>query len=222
MNWSYVSGFFDGEGGISVSGRAGAYALALKVTICQKSLHVLQIIKVFLQLVGIRSVIYTYVNGMHALEIGRIDDLLRFFRSVNSVVKRRQVRTALEYLEGRISGNKLLQVYDIEFRQGKRKNSPRRKIGLRFPMTRFEARRTAATISFEARAKGNRRAYLERLEQRILSLPITFGVRDIQRTIGVSKPRAQVIGNLLVREGFAKFHFERVPPRFRKKVFERL
>jgi hypothetical protein len=38
----------------------------------------------------------------------------------------------------------------------------------------------------------------------------------------VSKPRAQVIDNVLVREGLARFHFERVPPRFRRKVFERL
>jgi len=47
-------------------------------------------------------------------------------------------------------------------------------------------------------------------------------VKDIEKVIGVSKPKAQVFGLLMVREGFARSDFERVPPRFRKKVFERV
>jgi len=222
MNWYYVSGFFAGEGGISVFGRVGAFALALKVTICQKSLDVLRKMKSFLLLVGIQSVVYSYKNGLHVLEIGRIHDLSRFFRLIKPVVKKRQVQTALDYLEGRLSGNKLLQIFDREYTKHKRKNSPLRALGPRFPMTRFEARGAAAAISYDARMEGNRRAYLARLEARVKSLPSPFGVKDIERVIGVSKPRAQVIGNLMVREGYVKSHFERVPPRFRKKVFERI
>jgi len=224
MNWSYVSGFFDGEGGVSVFGRVGAFALALKVTICQKSLDVLQKIKSFLILFGIRSAIYCYKNGLHVLEVGRIYDLSRFFHLIKPVVKNRQVQTALDYLEGRISGNSLLQIFDQEYAKHKRKNSPLRSLGPRFPMTRLEAREAAANISLKARIKGNRTAYLNRLEKRILALPAVFHVRDIESTVGVSKPRAQVIGNLFVREGFAKFHYERVAHRrgHATKVFQRL
>jgi len=206
-----------------VFGRAGANALALKVTICQKSVDVLRRIKAFLLAAGILCGIYYYSrNGMFGLEIRRVDGLCRFFRSIDSVVKSRQAKTALDYLESKISGNALLLLYEEEYKKHKRKASPLRKIGLRFPMTRHEAAEAAAAKAFVARTKGNRAAYLQRLEHRIRSLPTVFSVKDIQRVIGVSKPRAQVIGNLFVREGFAKFHFERVPPRFRRKVFDRL
>jgi hypothetical protein len=70
--------------------------------------------------------------------------------------------------------------------------------------------------------EGNRRCHLRRIEKRVLSLPATFGVRDIERDLGVSKPRAQVPGILMEREGLIKSQFEKAPPRFRKKVFVRL
>ena len=203
-------------------GRLGSNALALKVTICQKSLDVLRRIRAFLMLVGIYSVIYTFKNGLNTLEIGRADDLSRFLGSVKSIVKRRQVETALDYLEGKICGNELLKVYEDEYKKHKRKSNPRLRIGLRFPMTRTEAVEAAETLSKRARLLGNRRCFLERLERRVLSLPSVFGVKDIERVIGVSKPRAQVLGVLMEREGLVRSHFERVPPRFRKKVFERI
>jgi hypothetical protein len=89
-------------------------------------------------------------------------------------------------------------------------------------MTRVEAAEAAAVKAFEARTKGNRRAYLARLARRVAALPPTFTVKDIEREIGVSKPRAQVIGNLMVKEGLVTSHFERVPPRFRRKIFDRV
>ena len=222
MNWDYVSGFFDGEGGITVNGRAGANALALKVTICQKSLDVLRRIKTILALVGIYSVIYTFRTGLHTLEIGRADDLSRFLRSVKSIVKGRQVKTALDYLEGSIGGNTLLKIYEGEYLKHKRKTNPLRRIGLRFPMTRPQAVEAAGILSRQGSRTSSRKHFLKRLQGRVCSLPRIFDVKDIERVIGVSKPRAQVIGNLMVREGFVSFHFEKVPPRFRKKVFMRV
>lgn len=222
VNWTYISGFFDGEGGITVVSRIGSNALALKATIVQRSLEVLTKIRAFLTLWGIHSVIYAYETTANTLEVRRADDLVRFLRHLRTIVKRKQVELALEYLEGRISGNALLQVYDMGFREHKRKGNPMSKPGLRFPMTRFEAVEAAAAKSFEARMKGQQRSYRERIERRVLSLPPIFGVKDIEEVIGVSKPRAQVLGNLMVKEGLVKSHFERVPPRFRKKVFVRL
>ena len=205
-----------------MSGRVKANALSLKVTICQKSIEVLNAIGIFLHPAGIDSTIYTYKNGLNVLEIRRIHGLVLFFHSVTSIVKARQVIAALDYLEGRVSGNTLLQIYDAEYESHKRKNSPLLRIGPRFPMTRLEAVKAAAAKSLQARTKGNRRAYLERLAHRVEALPTSFGVKDIEKVLGVSKPRAQVIGNIMVREGFVKCHFERVPPRFRRKVFERI
>ena len=196
--------------------------LTLNVTICQKSVEVLQAIKSFLLLSGIYSVIYRFATGLYSLEIGRNDDIIRFLKSVKTIVKDKQVNAALEYLDGRITGNVFLQVLEQEKMNHRRKTSPLRILGLRFPMTRAEAIGVARLKSSEARINGNRRAYLERLTRRVNALPNPFVAKDIERILGLSKPRAQVIGNLMVREGLVRSHFERVPPRFRKKVFERL
>jgi hypothetical protein len=222
VNWTYVSGFFDGEGGITVVSRIGSNVLALKATICQRSLEVLLRIKTFLQMLGIHSVVYASKTRANVLEVRRADDLVRFLRHLRTIVKRRQVETALDYLEGRITGNTLLEVFDQEFREHKRKGDPKSKLGLRFPFTRFEAVEAAGVKSAEARIKGNQRSFRERMERRVFSLPPVFGVKEIQRIIGVSKPRAQALGRLMEREGLVRCHFERVPPRFRRLVFERI
>jgi len=222
VDWSFTSGFFDGEGAIHVTAQPGSSLLTLKVTMCQKSIEVLQAIGNLLALAGIYSVIRKFANGMFSLEIGRISDLIRFLRSVKCVVKERQVRGALEYLKGEMIGNAFLQVLEEEHVQHPRKTSPLRRLGPLFPMTRTQVLEASSIASTKARIEGNRRAYRMRIERRVLSLPQKFGVRDIQTMIGVSKPRAQVLGVLMEREGLVKSHFERVPPRFRKKVFERL
>lgn len=222
VNWSYVSGFFDGEGGISVSGRLGANALALKVTICQKSDEVLRKIKKFLSLAKIHSAIYVMPTGLNTLEIGRLDDLARFLRSVRVVVKRRQVATALAYLEGRVSGNTLIHVFDQECRLHKRKKSPLKNIGLRFPMTRLEAVRAAEIKAAEGRIRGIHLSFRKRVRQRALLLPRVFDVKDIQRVIGVSRTRSQLLARIMERHGLVKCRFEKVPPRFHKLVCERI
>ena len=222
VDWSYVSGFFDGEGAIRVTAQTGSNLLTLSVAICQKSKEVLRAIRSLLMTRDIHSAIYRFANGMYSLDLNRVGDLTRFLHSMKVVVKMRQVQAALEYLEGRMTGNRLLQVLEEEHVHHRRKTSPIRILGPRFPMTRTQALDSSAVRSAKARVEGNRRAFHRRLEKRVLSLPSKFGVRDLEKVIGVSKPRAQVLGVLMEREGFVRSHFERVPPRFRKKVFERI
>ncbi|MDE1858695.1 MAG: hypothetical protein KGI26_06500 [Thaumarchaeota archaeon] len=159
---------------------------------------------------------------MYTVDIIRVGDVTRFLRVVMSIVKRRQVDAVLDYLEGRIAGNVLLMVLEEEHVAHRRKTSPLRILGPRFAMTRSEALAASAARTGKARVEGNRKAFLTRVQRRVLLLPTTFGVRDLQRVLGVSKPRAQTVGAIMEREGFVKSHFERVPPRFRKKVFERV
>ena len=196
--------------------------LFLTVVLCQKSIEVLRSIKSKLSEMGIYAAIYKFASGMYTLDIIRVADVTRFLRSVRCIVKRRQVDAALGYLQGRLTGNALLQVLEEEHLQHRRKTSPMRTLGLRFPMTRTKALEVSAIISTKARTEGNRRVYEERVKRRVLSLPVVFSVKDIEMGLHVSKSRAQAIGNLMVREGLVRSHFERVPPRFRKKVFERL
>jgi len=224
ISWSYISGFFDGEGGITVFAKASSNALALKATVCQKSVEVLLRIRLFLQMAGIYSIIYTFSNGMNSLEVGRADDLLRFLKSLRSVVKARQVATAIKYLDSRISGNSLLLVYEQEYKHHKRKNSPLRSLGLRFPMTRAEAVSAARIKAVKGSHEENRRRYTERMELRVQSLPQVFVVSDIQSNVGVSKKRAQYLGKKMEALGLVRSHFERAAHRrgHAAKVFEKV
>ena len=108
VDWMYVGGFFDGEGGVSVAARAWSNTLALKVTMGQKSQGILKRIQAFLLNQGIHSVIYPSKKGVRTLEIGRVEDLTRFLSFVPSIVKRKQVSCALQYLRGEMSGNTLI------------------------------------------------------------------------------------------------------------------
>ena len=69
VDWMYVGGFFDGEGGVSVAARAWSNTLALKVTMGQKSQGILKKIHVLLLTQGIHSVIYRPKMGISTLEI---------------------------------------------------------------------------------------------------------------------------------------------------------
>jgi hypothetical protein len=222
VDMSYVSAFFDGEVAIRVTPAAKSSLLIVTIMICQKSVEVLLAIKKTLSRIGVYSAIYLFASGMYALDIIRIQDVVKFLHSVKSVVKRRQVLAALDYLEGRTTGNEFLLVLEEEHIHHKRKTSPLRILGPKFPLTRPQVLAASAIISSKARVEGNRRAYLKRLEKRVLSLPRSFLVRDMELILGVTKSRAQVIGNLMAKEGFVRYHFEKVPPRFRRKVFERL
>ena len=89
------------RGGVSVAARAWSNTLALKVTMGQKSQGILKKIQAFLLTQGIHSVIYRPKMGISTLEIGRVDDLTRYLSSVPSIIKRKQVDCALQYLRGR-------------------------------------------------------------------------------------------------------------------------
>ena len=222
VDWMYVGGFFDGEGGISVSARVWSNTLALKVTMGQKSQEILKKIQAFLVTRRIHSDIYRPKTGISALEIGRVEDLTRFLSSVPSIIKRKQVDCALRYLKGEISGNALIKVFDEEHTKLSRKFTPMKGLGMRFPLTKHEAVALANELSEKSRIAANRKIYLARMRRRASNLPPVFGVKDVERTFGVSKGRAQRLARLMEKEGLVTCSYEKVPPRFHKLKCERL
>jgi LAGLIDADG-like domain len=204
VNISFISGFFDGEGAIHVTAVAGSKLLTLRVSICQRSIEVLRAVRSSLTLLDIYSVIYSFASGMYCLSIIRVVDLVRFLRSVECVVKKRQVIGALDYIEGRITGNALLQVLEEEHAHHKRKTSPLRILGPNFPMTRLQALEASALESTKARVDGNRRAFLRRMQGRVSSLPSIFGVRDIERVIGARQEPLRKGPSSLPQEGLVR------------------
>ena len=202
--------------------RAGSKVLSLKATMGQKSPDILRIIRAFLSDERIHSSIYSPTKGVSTLEVRRADDLARFLSLVRPMIKQRQTVTAKAYLEGRINGNRLLEVFDEEYRLHARKSNPLFHLGPRFPLTRFEAVEFAQANTAQARLRANRKFFLSRMRARVGSLPRVFDVKDIQRVIGVSKTRAQKLARMMEGEHFVSCRYEKVPPRFHKLVCERL
>ncbi len=222
VDWMYVGGFFDGEGGVSVGARSWSNTLALKVTMGQKSQGILEKIQAFLLTQGIRSVIYRPKTGVRSLEIGRVEDLTRFLSFVPSIVKRKQVSCALQYLRGEIPGNTLIKVFDEEHTKLRRKSTPMKGLRMRFPLTKLEAVSLADELSLKSRQAAIRQNYLSRMRRRASILPPVFGVKDVERAFGVSRGRAQRLARLMEKEGLVACSYEKVPPRFHKLKCERL
>lgn len=198
--------------------KSGANVLGIGARMGQKSRQVLDQIGLFLSEEGIHSSVYKPLRGICSLEVIRFDDVQKFLAKIDPVVKREQVQAALAYLEGRISGDELISQYDFEFRSGRRKKSPKGRDELRFPMTRAEALKFSSEKSRKARSDAIHEAYLSRLGGRVLVLPSTFDVSDIQRAFQLSRGRAQSLTKLMEREGLVSLEYRRVPPRFHKVV----
>lgn len=217
-NWSYVSGFFDGEGSINVHKKRDANVLGLEVRIVQKSRDVLNLIADFLESEGIHSAIYEPVRGISSLEIIRVNDLQRFLTQVHVIVKHEQVLATQDYLAGTITGDQLLRTFDIEHVMLRRKKGPNAATRQQFPLTRLEAIRLASEKSSKARLQANRRIFLSRLRNRVLALPVTFDVGDIQKSLQISRGRARELARMMEGEHLVTLRYQKVPPRFRKLV----
>ena len=94
------------------------------------------------------------------MEIGRVEDLTRYLSSVPSIIKRKQVDCALLYLRGEISGNTLIKVFDEEHTKLRRKSTPMKGLGIRFPLTKLEAVALVSELSQKSRQASNGEIFL--------------------------------------------------------------
>jgi hypothetical protein len=110
MNWAYVSGFFDGEGHVSLVQRGGRIANA-QVSFTQKDRAVLEQIDSFLKSEGITATTMRAwtrksaetkrgVGPYHALVVWRPDDVQRILMNMLPylIVKRAIVETVNDFL----------------------------------------------------------------------------------------------------------------------------
>lgn len=99
MDWSYIAGFFDGEGCVGVYGRGH------QITISQKDKSVLVAIQTFTDSEGIRSHLRGYPSRtsgkMHCIVITAKPDLEKFISKVlsYSIVKRDALMSMSEALK---------------------------------------------------------------------------------------------------------------------------
>ena len=141
MTWQSFTEFFEGEG--AVSARLGRYrnsnVLQIVIVIGQKWKPKLDQINHFLKTNGIDSArIYPQKYGF-TLRVFRISAVKRILSGMLpcALLKKNQISTALSYLEGRITGDQLIAVFNHEYHLGKRrKQLP----PMSAPLTRAELR----------------------------------------------------------------------------------
>ncbi len=105
MNWSYIAGFFDGEGSVSHNGRG------FRVSIPQTSEKVLRNIERF---VGYGTIIYNPRRKIHWKDtwiyyIARQNDVNKFLKKLRPflIVKKKLVKDILPKLNGFVKQQKL-------------------------------------------------------------------------------------------------------------------
>ena len=109
---------------MSIDRRPNIRVLVLTATIAQKDHAVLKQMAEFLRANGISSNLKTLKTGVGSLKITRIGDVIRLFTRLSLVVRARQVETSLQYLNGEITGNESLMVFQEEYLGGRRRVSP--------------------------------------------------------------------------------------------------
>jgi LAGLIDADG-like domain len=190
IGWDYISGFFDGEGSITVETRADSGVLVIFLTFSQKYRPLLEAIAKFLRVNGITCTVYQVKETVHEIRIRRIESICKLLRRLRLTLKRDQATATLAYFDGRISGNQLIEVFDLDFKLGKRRSTPLRP-GVDYPLRHTEAVLNAGKIRAFATRSANLIYTREFLLRRIDLLPTTFRTTDVAKIFGCSLNRAR-------------------------------
>jgi hypothetical protein len=123
--WSQVAGYFDGDGTIATSDISNRpYKMSLSLVFVDQSIDQIAALKGFFNLRGIRTSNVLKRSDGEACEIA-----ISEFKSVKKTLRRMllflckkeiEAQSALDYYEGKITGNQLLAVFKEEVKAGRR------------------------------------------------------------------------------------------------------
>ena len=136
--WAQVSGYFDGDGNISISDLSNLpYKLSLSLVFTDASFEQISMIRDFMLAHGIQSsrVLKTTTNAW-MIAISRYDAVLKVLKEMLPYLykKANEARAAIDYYESRISGNRLVALFKEEVEAGRRERR-RRKVVIDVPYT---------------------------------------------------------------------------------------
>lgn len=138
-SWRQVAGYFDGDGTIYFSDTSNQpYKLSLTVIFSEQSLDQIKMLQEFLQRDGIitSKILKTVAGTSYMLAISRFDHVLRAMKELlpHLFKKANEVAAAIDYYEGRITGNQLQMDFEQEVEAGRRERHPR-KVKIDVPFT---------------------------------------------------------------------------------------
>lgn len=204
-NWGKIAAYFDGDGDIYFSDTSNQpYKLSLSIVFTDQSFEQIKMIKDFLNRKGIMTsnVLRTSRGTASVLAISRFDCALRTMKKLlpHLYKKSNEIRAAIDYYEGRTTGNHLLSVFSEEVEAGRRERHPRKvkiEVPYKYPegdalMKARRADKIRAVIA-RTRPKVTRRDYEEIREKHFkLGTPLhrlvkdypQYGKETIRRVIG--------------------------------------
>ena len=200
-SWRQIAGYFDGDGCLSIRKVATGtpFTVGLTLDFIDQSRKQILMIESFMRRRGVAVGRPSFRGGAWTVSIGAI-------RAVKSALQRMlpylckksvEARAALDYLEGRISGNEFQLLLLQEVKQGNRERMGRQ---VDLPWTRPEGLRRA--IMFATSFPRKRRVLTRAEEDRIVEqyLQGSIGQRKLAKANGL--PHA-VVRRVLARRGLA-------------------
>ncbi len=140
--WGQVAGYFDGDGSIATSDLSNLpYKLSLSLWFVDQSEDQIRMVRKFLTKRGIKTsnVLKHYNLSANMVAVSEYDSVIETLRNMLPFLhkKAREAKAALDYYEGRITGNEFMAVLQEEVEAGRRERRPR-KVAIDVPYTRPE------------------------------------------------------------------------------------
>lgn len=139
-SWGQIAGYFDGDGTIYFSDTSNQpYKLSLSLIFVDQSYDQIGNVKEFLNRRHIRTsnILKASLGTANMVAISEFNSVkLALKRMLPFLCKKaKEAAAALDYYEGKITGNRLLATFKQEVEAGRRENRPR-KVALDVPYTR--------------------------------------------------------------------------------------
>jgi hypothetical protein len=139
-SWLQVAGYFDGDGTIYFSDTTNQpYKLSVSLVFVDQSIDQIRSVKDFLNTHGVETsnILKRSDGEAYELAVSQFKCVKRALKKMIPFLckKEAEARAALDYYEGRITGNQLLTVFKAEVEAGRRERHPR-KVAINVPYFR--------------------------------------------------------------------------------------
>ena len=144
-SWEQVAGYFDGDGTISFYDTSNQpYKLGLSLIFVDQSKDQINNIREFLNGRGVRTgnVLRASKGTAYMIAVSRFAAVRETLRQMlpHLYKKANEAEAALDYYEGKITGNALMAIFQNEVEAGRRERRPR-KVPIHVPHTYFDGDR---------------------------------------------------------------------------------
>jgi hypothetical protein len=142
--WEQVAGYFDGDGTISISDISNQpYKLGISLIFTDASIEQITMLREFFVSRGYQtSRVLKSSTSAWMLAIGRYEVVISVLKSMLPHLYKKSIeaKAAIDYYEGRLTGNAFLEIFKVEVESGRRERHPHRVV-VDVPYTYFEGTR---------------------------------------------------------------------------------